>query len=158
MSDKNYHSLVLLTIEAYYIMKRDSNFQEDKNINDFKPIISTTSSQWENFQKSTSYQNQHKKEQKYSKSFVSIFKIELIIKNFLTGLPRWYSGKQSACQCRGHGFDLQPGKISHAIQQLSSYATTAEPCALEPLQATIHLESLLCNEKSHRNLKPMRCN
>ena len=42
MSDKNYHSLVLLTIEAYYIMERDSNFQEDKNINDFKPIISTT--------------------------------------------------------------------------------------------------------------------
>ena len=28
------------------------------------------------------------------------------------GLPRWPSGKESACQCRGHGLDPWLGKIS----------------------------------------------
>ena len=27
------------------------------------------------------------------------------------GLPRWVSGKESTCQCRSLGFDLQVGKI-----------------------------------------------
>ena len=27
------------------------------------------------------------------------------------GLPRWLSGKESACQCRRHGFDPWVGKI-----------------------------------------------
>ena len=27
------------------------------------------------------------------------------------GLPRWYSGKDSACQCRRHGFNPWVGKI-----------------------------------------------
>ena len=26
-------------------------------------------------------------------------------------LPRWFSGKESACQCRGHGFGPGFGKI-----------------------------------------------
>ena len=29
----------------------------------------------------------------------------------LCGLPRWFSGKESACQCKRHGFDPWSGKI-----------------------------------------------
>ena len=49
------------------------------------------------------------------------------------GLPWWLSGKESACQCRRHGFDPWSGKILHAREQLSLWATTTEP--------------VLCNEK-----------
>ena len=34
---------------------------------------------------------------------------------------------ESACKCRRHGFDLQAGKISSAVEQLSPCATTIEP-------------------------------
>ena len=71
-------------IETYYMMKKDSILQEDRNINDFTPIISTTQNKWTNPSKSTSYQNQHKKKQKKSKSFIFIFEIEFIIKNLST--------------------------------------------------------------------------
>ena len=35
--------------------------------------------------------------------------------------------KESACQCRGHGFEPWSGKIPHAAEQLSLCATTTEP-------------------------------
>ena len=35
-----------------------------------------------------------------------------------TGLPWWRSGWESACQCRGHGFEPWSGKIPHAAEQL----------------------------------------
>ena len=44
-----------------------------------------------------------------------------------TGLPWWRSGKESACQCRGHGFEPWSGKIPHAVEQLSPCTTTTEP-------------------------------
>jgi len=34
---------------------------------------------------------------------------------------------------RGLGFDFWLGKITHAIEQLSPCATTAEACTLEPM-------------------------
>ena len=34
-------------------------------------------------------------------------------------LPQWLSGKQSACQCGGHGFDPWSGMIPHATEKLS---------------------------------------
>ena len=34
------------------------------------------------------------------------------------GLPWWCSGLESACQCRGHGFEPQSRKIPHATEQL----------------------------------------
>ena len=43
------------------------------------------------------------------------------------GLPWWLSGKESACQCKGYEFDPWSGKIPHATEQLSQYATTTEP-------------------------------
>ena len=30
---------------------------------------------------------------------------EVIKKELLGGLPWWFSGKESTCQCRRHGFD-----------------------------------------------------
>ena len=40
------------------------------------------------------------------------------IKNYKTGLPWWRSGWESACQCRGHGFEPWSGRIRHAAEQL----------------------------------------
>ena len=44
--------------------------------------------------------------------------IEPVIKNLPTGLPWWRSGRESACQCRGHGLEPWSGKIPHAVEQL----------------------------------------
>ena len=50
-----------------------------------------------------------------------------------TGLPWWFNGKESACQCRRHGFKPWSGKIPHAAEQLSPCTTTVEPVKkLEP--------------------------
>ena len=43
----------------------------------------------------------------------------------------WLSGKESACQCKRHGFDPWSGKIPHAAKQLSPCAQLWA-CALEP--------------------------
>ena len=72
------------------------------------------------------------------------------------GLPWWLTGKESACQCWGHDFDPWSGKIPHASEQLSPFATTAEPtchssraCALGPV---LHGKRSHCSEKPlHRN-------
>ena len=49
------------------------------------------------------------------------------------GLPWWRGGWESACQCRGHGFEPWSGKIPHAAEQLGPWATTTEPARLEPV-------------------------
>ena len=49
------------------------------------------------------------------------------------GLPWWRSGWESACQCRGHGFEPWSGEIPHATEQLGPWATTTEPACLEPV-------------------------
>ena len=43
------------------------------------------------------------------------------------GLPRWRSGLESACQCRGHGLTPWSRKIPRATEQLSPCTTTTEP-------------------------------
>ena len=53
--------------------------------------------------------------------------------NRLQGLPWWCSGWESACQCRGHGFEPWSGKIPHAVEQLSPCATATEHAHLEPV-------------------------
>ena len=50
-----------------------------------------------------------------------------------TGPPWWHSGWESACQCRGHGFEPWSGKIPHDAEQLGPWATTTEPARLEPV-------------------------
>ena len=42
------------------------------------------------------------------------------------GLPWWLSDKESACQCRRHGFKPWSGKIPRATGQLRSCTTTIE--------------------------------
>ena len=54
------------------------------------------------------------------------------------GLPWWRSGWESACQCRGHGFEPWSGKIPHAAERQGPWATIAEPVRLEPV---------LCNKR-----------
>ena len=49
------------------------------------------------------------------------------------GLPWWCRGWESACQCRGHGFEPWSGKIPHAAEQLGPRATIAESARLEPV-------------------------
>ena len=61
------------------------------------------------------------------------------------GLPWWRSGWESACQCRGHGFEPWPGKIPHAAEQLGPWATTTEPVRLEPV---------LRNERGRNSERP----
>ena len=51
----------------------------------------------------------------------------------MIGLPWWRSGWESACQCRGHGFEPWSGKIPHAAEQLGQWATATEPARLEPV-------------------------
>ena len=58
---------------------------------------------------------------------------EKLIKIRRMGLPWWYSGWESACQCRGHGFEPWSGKIPHAAEQLGPWAKTTEPARLEPV-------------------------
>ena len=55
----------------------------------------------------------------------------LMIKNKISGLPWWRSGWESACQCRGHGFEPWSGRIPHAAERLGPWATIAEPARLE---------------------------
>ena len=61
------------------------------------------------------------------------------------GLPWWHSRWESACQCRGHGFEPWSGKIPHAVEQLGPWATTTEPACLEPV---------LCNKRGRDSERP----
>ena len=57
----------------------------------------------------------------------------------------WCSGWESACYCRGHGFEPWSGRIPHAAEQLGPWATTTEPARLEPV---------LCNKRGHDSERP----
>ena len=46
-------------------------------------------------------------------------------------LPWWYRIRESAIQCRGHGFGPSSGRISHAVEQLSLSTATTEPMSLD---------------------------
>ena len=84
-----------------------------------------------------------------------------------SGLPSW-NGKESACQCRRHGYDPWSGKIPHVEGKLCPCTSTTEP-VLWSLGAattgpTYHncwspnvLETTLPNKRSCRNEKPARC-
>ena len=47
-------------------------------------------------------------------------------KNGQKGFPSWLCGKESACQCRRHGFDPWSGKTPHASQRLGPCTTAVE--------------------------------
>ena len=62
---------------------------------------------------------------------ITLLNHETSFKNHMTGLPWWRSGWESACQCRGHGFEPWSGKIPHAVEQLGPWATITELARLE---------------------------
>ena len=64
------------------------------------------------------------------------------------GLPWWHSGWESACQCRGHGFEPWSGRIPHATEQLGLWATATEPARLEPV---------LLNKRGRDGERPAHC-
>ena len=70
---------------------------------------------------------------------------KFLFKNEYSGLPWWRSGWESACRCRGHGFEPWSGKIPHAAEQLGPWATTTEPVRLEPV---------LCNKRGRDSERP----
>ena len=49
-----------------------------------------------------------------------------ILKMVKMGLPWKYSDKESACQCRGHGFDPWSRKSPHVAGQLGPTTTATE--------------------------------
>ena len=77
-----------------------------------------------------------------------IYGYKQFIKNMWRGLPWWRSGWESACQCRGHGFEPWSGRIPHAAEQLDPWATTTEPARLEPV---------LRNERGRDSERPAHC-
>ena len=72
-------------------------------------------------------------------------RLKATIKRFFKGFPWWRSGWESACQCRGHGFEPWSGKIPRAVEQLGPWATTTEPARLEPV---------LRNRRGHDSERP----
>ena len=66
-----------------------------------------------------------------------------------SGLPWWRSGWESACQCRGHGFEPWSGKMPHATEQLGPWAAITDPARLEPV---------LCNKRGRDSERPAHRN
>ena len=83
----------------------------------------------------------------YLKWIIDIYTEFLTMKKS-RGLPWWRSGWESACQCRGHGFEPWSGKIPRAAEQLGPWATTTEPARLEPV---------LCNKRGRNSERPAHC-
>ena len=69
----------------------------------------------------------------YEAFSLTTFSTEWLYIKLNFGLPWWHSGWESACQCRGHGFEPWSGKIPHAAEQLRPWATTTELARLEPV-------------------------
>ena len=84
------------------------------------------------------------------------------LKKMLQGFPGGSSGKESACQCRGRGFDPWSQKISHASGATKPVRHNDWACALEPTSRNYYclltLEPLLRNKRDHRSEKPVHCN
>ena len=74
-----------------------------------------------------------------------VISLIFIFKKGRRGLPWWHSGWESACQCRGHGFEPWSGKIPRAAEQLGPWATITEPARLEPV---------LRNKRGHDSERP----
>ena len=80
------------------------------------------------------------------------------IKNLSFGLPMWYGGRESACQCRGHESSPRSGMILHATEQLTLRSHSYwSPAHRPPLlwAATAEAQSLCSTTKKvhcHRSL------
>ena len=47
-----------------------------------------------------------------------------VFKGYRTEVPRWSSGWETTCQCRGHGFNPWSGRIQQAMRQPSLCTVT----------------------------------
>ena len=85
----------------------------------------------------------------------------VLLQNRETGLPRWLSGKEIACQSRRHRFDPWSRKIpctttmslclrAQELQLVSPRAATTEACA-HPGVCALQREKPLQWEDEHRN-------
>ena len=80
---------------------------------------------------------------------------------------KWILKKESARQCRRHGFDSQSRRIPHALEQLGQYATietvlsSPRATTTESMQYncwSLHtLESMLHKRRSRRKERPAQC-
>ena len=87
----------------------------------------------------------------------------------ILGLPWWLSGKESAWQCRRHGFDPWFGKIPCALEQLRSCTallgsalkpencTCWSPCAWWPLLAAAREATAVRSPHVRWGAAPARC-
>ena len=82
--------------------------------------------------------------------FCSRFQGRALVYNIcLMGLPWWSSGWESACECRGHGFNPWSGKIPRVAEPWS-------PPMCHNCWSPLAPEPVLCNKRKHREKKPTR--
>ena len=90
------------------------------------------------------------------------------LQNTVQGLSWWLSGKESAYQCRRHGFNPWSGRIPTHCRALGPRHHNYWACALEPgsrscwvrvpqLLKTKPFEAVLGNKRSHHSEKRMHC-
>ena len=86
----------------------------------------------------------------------------LSLKVHQMGLPWWFNGKESACQCRRHRFDPWSGRIPQALGTAKSGRHNFWACTLEPRNrnywSPCALEPALRNKRCHLNEKPVHRN
>ena len=86
----------------------------------------------------------------------------LSLKVHQMGLPWWFNGKESACQCRRHRFDPWSGRIPQALGTAKSRHHNFWACTLEPRKRNYWspraLEPALHNKRRHLNEKPVHRN
>ena len=110
----------------------------------------------------------YKQQNKIGKLGIIKMKNLCALKDIIKGSPWWLSGKESAGQCRRHGFDLWSRKNPHAAGQLGLCTSTTEPMfqslgaeTTEPTCSTTEtqtLQRLLCNKRGHCSEQHMRHN
>ena len=77
--------------------------------------------------------------------------------------PPWWFSSESACQCRGHGFDLWAGKATKHCATTTEPVSSAwelqplHPHILNPYKACI-LDPGLCTKRRHHSERPVHLN
>ena len=93
-----------------------------------------------------------------ARTSVSYFNLQFGDQKTVGVPPWWFSGKESTCQCRRHGFNPWSGKIPHAAEQLSSCATATEPVLQSPGAAPTeaHVPQSPCSTREATAMKSLR--
>ena len=98
--------------------------------------------------------NSHKATHR-DKLLCNVFPLNTLSWKHVWGLP---SGWESTCQGRGLGFNPWSGKMPHAVEQLSLWATTAEPELWSPrlqILSPLHCPAP-CGARAPQQEKPLR--